>query len=50
LHFHDDKQVVYEAPHVFAAAADLESSLDVPPRNADASQMLPPERTNEMLR
>jgi hypothetical protein len=45
-HFYDDNQVIYEAPHVFAAAAELESIE----RAADASQLLPLEKTDEALK
>jgi len=45
-HFYEDNQVIYEAPHVFAAATDFESAE----RTADAGQLLPLEKANETLR
>lgn len=49
-HFYDDDQVIYEAPHVFAAAAGLESRLEPTPRTADESQLLPVENAHETVR
>ena len=49
-HFYDDNHVIYEAPHVFAAAASLESPLEPTPRTANASQLLPLEKANKTLR
>jgi hypothetical protein len=49
-HFYDDRHVIYEAPHVFAAAARLESPLESTPHTAEASQLLPPEEAKKKLR
>ncbi len=45
-YFYDDSKVIYEAPHVFAAAAKLDSKAYA----ADNSQLLPLEKTKETLR